>query len=89
MPQVNVVLVTSKASSNGELLPKALPRLIGPGTVVVMLQNGLGSEPQVTARLLPVPWLVRRYMLPNLPFTSKAKWQWPQASNSVVELVAM
>jgi 2-dehydropantoate 2-reductase len=40
---VDVVLVTLKATANG-LLAEALPRLLGPGTAVVTLQNGLGHE---------------------------------------------
>jgi 2-dehydropantoate 2-reductase len=43
VPAVDVVLVALKTTAN-DALPAILPHLVGPGTVVVMLQNGLGVE---------------------------------------------
>lgn len=40
---VDVVLVALKTTANAEL-SRLLPPLVGPGTVVVTLQNGLGNE---------------------------------------------
>jgi 2-dehydropantoate 2-reductase len=40
---VDIVLVTLKTTNNAAL-PRLLPPLLGPGTMVVTLQNGLGSE---------------------------------------------
>jgi 2-dehydropantoate 2-reductase len=40
---VDVVLVALKTTANAGL-PRLLPPLVGPGTVVVTLQNGLGNE---------------------------------------------
>jgi 2-dehydropantoate 2-reductase len=48
VPPVDVVLVALKTTANGAL-PALLPPLVGPSTVVVMLQNGLGVEAAATA----------------------------------------
>src|SRR5262245_27678650 len=40
---VDVVLVALKTTASAEL-PRLLPPLVGPGTQVVTLQNGLGNE---------------------------------------------
>src|SRR4051812_25950133 len=40
---VDVVLITLKTTANASL-PALLPPLVGPGTLVVTLQNGLGNE---------------------------------------------
>jgi len=47
----DVVLIGLKTTANGQF-PKLLPPLVGPHTVVVTLQNGLGNEEQL-ARLFP------------------------------------
>ena len=51
MPVADVVLVCLKTTNNG-LLGKMLPPLLHPGTVVVLIQNGLGVEEDV-ATLFP------------------------------------
>ncbi len=43
---VDLVIVTLKATANRDL-PRLLPPLLHPGTVVLTLQNGLGSEEQM------------------------------------------
>lgn len=48
VPPVDVVLVALKTTSNGSL-DSLLPPLVGPDTVVVMLQNGMGAEEQAAA----------------------------------------
>lgn len=45
---VDLVLVTLKTTANAEL-PSLLPPLMGPDTVVVTLQNGLGNEEALAA----------------------------------------
>jgi 2-dehydropantoate 2-reductase len=45
---VDLVFITLKTTANGELA-RLLPPLLGPGTVVVTLQNGLGNEEGVAA----------------------------------------
>ncbi|MEY4489966.1 MAG: hypothetical protein RIQ79_2474 [Verrucomicrobiota bacterium] len=45
---VDLVIIGLKATAN-EALPALLPPLLGPGTVVVNLQNGLGVDEQVAA----------------------------------------
>ena len=46
MPQCDVVLVALKTTNN-HLLPDLLPPLIGPQTIVVLIQNGIGVEQDV------------------------------------------
>lgn len=46
MPQCDVVLVGLK-SVNNHKLQELLPPLLGPNTLVVMIQNGIGVEPDV------------------------------------------
>ena len=46
MPQCDVVLVCLKSINNGKLLTM-LPSVIGPHTVVVLIQNGIGVEADV------------------------------------------
>ena len=48
----DLVLIGLKTTAN-EAFPKLLPPLVGPGTAVLTLQNGLGNE-EVLARLFPV-----------------------------------
>lgn len=47
----DVVLIALKTTAN-DLFPQVLPPLVGPGTAVVTLQNGLGNE-EALARLFP------------------------------------
>lgn len=49
---VDLVVVALKATANGSLA-KLLPPLLGPGTAVVNLQNGLGVDEQVAAVVGP------------------------------------
>ncbi len=51
MPQCDVVLVCLK-SVNNHLLPSLLPPLLHPGTLVVLIQNGIGVEDDVQ-RMFP------------------------------------
>jgi 2-dehydropantoate 2-reductase len=46
MPQCDVVIVALKTTQN-HLLPSLLPPVLAPGGVVLVLQNGLGIEPEV------------------------------------------
>ncbi len=48
MPRCDVVLVALKTTQN-HLLPHLLPPLVKEGGVVLMMQNGLGVEPEVAA----------------------------------------
>ena len=48
----DLVLIGLKTTAN-EAFPELLPPLVGPGTAVVTLQNGLGNEEDL-ARLFPV-----------------------------------
>lgn len=50
VPPVDVVLVAVKTTANDALGP-ILPRLVGPSTTVVMLQNGLGVEAMAAAHV--------------------------------------
>ncbi len=50
MPPCDVVLVALKSTQN-HLLPQLLPAVVQPGGAVVVLQNGVGVEPEV-ARLV-------------------------------------
>ena len=50
MPVCDVVLVCLK-STNNHLLPQLLPPLIGDDTLVVLIQNGLGLEPDLEQQL--------------------------------------
>jgi 2-dehydropantoate 2-reductase len=45
---VDLVIITLKTTTNGEL-PRLLPPLLGPSTVIFTLQNGLGSDEQLAA----------------------------------------
>ena len=45
---VDLVIVTLKTTANGELA-RLLPPLLGPRTVILTLQNGLGSDEQIAA----------------------------------------
>jgi 2-dehydropantoate 2-reductase len=46
MPKCDVVLVGLKSVNNG-MLKELLPALVGPGTLVVLIQNGIGVEDDV------------------------------------------
>jgi 2-dehydropantoate 2-reductase len=48
IPPVDVVVVALKTTSNGSL-PALLERVAGPGTTVLLLQNGLGVEAEAAA----------------------------------------
>ncbi len=50
MPVCDVVLVALK-STNNRLLPSLLPPLLGPRTLVVLIQNGIGLEADAQAML--------------------------------------
>src|SRR3954468_783382 len=45
---VDLVFITLKTTANAELA-RLLPPLLGPGTLVVTLQNGLGNEENVAS----------------------------------------
>lgn len=49
MPAADVVVVSTKSTGNGRL-PEILEPLVSPGTIVLMLQNGLGMEEELAAR---------------------------------------
>lgn len=55
MPKVDVVIVALK-STNNHLLRQMLGPLLNPGTLVLMIQNGIGIEPDVE-KLFPDVWL--------------------------------
>lgn len=55
MPKVDVVIVALK-STNNHLLRQLLAPLLNPGTLVLMIQNGIGIEPDVE-KLFPDTWL--------------------------------
>lgn len=55
MPKVDVVIVALK-STNNHLLMQLLAPLLNPGTLVLMIQNGIGIEPDVE-KLFPDAWL--------------------------------
>ena len=55
MPRCDVVLVCLK-SVNNHLLPSLLPPVLGERTLVVMIQNGIGVEPDVQ-QMFPGLWL--------------------------------
>ena len=55
MPKVDVVIVALK-STNNHLLRQLLAPLLNPGTLVLMIQNGRGIEPDVE-KLFPDAWL--------------------------------
>ena len=55
MPKVDVVIVALK-STNNHLLRQLLVPLLNPDTLVLMIQNGIGIEPDVE-KLFPDAWL--------------------------------
>ncbi len=55
MPKVDVVIVALK-STNNHLLRQLLAPLLNPDTLVLMIQNGIGIEPDVE-KLFPDVWL--------------------------------
>ena len=55
MPKVDVVIVALK-STNNHLLRQLLAPLLNPGTLVLMIQNGIGIEPD-GEKLFPDAWL--------------------------------
>lgn len=55
MPKADVVIVALK-STNNHLLRQLLAPLLNPGTLVLMIQNGIGIEPDVE-KLFPDAWL--------------------------------
>ncbi|MEN9219817.1 MAG: putative 2-dehydropantoate 2-reductase [Thermostichales cyanobacterium BF4_bins_65] len=54
MPTCDVVIVALKATQN-HLLPRLLPPLLTPESVVVLLQNGLDAEPWLSQALGGIP----------------------------------
>jgi 2-dehydropantoate 2-reductase len=50
MPRCDVVLVCLKTTHN-HLLPEILPNLIKPDSIVIILQNGLGTEAEIAGML--------------------------------------
>ena len=66
MPQVDVVLVGLK-STNEHLLKTLLPPLLHPGTLVVLIQNGIGLEADVQA------WFPNLSLAAGLAFICSAK----------------
>jgi 2-dehydropantoate 2-reductase len=48
----DLVLIGLKTTANGEF-PRLIPALVGQGTLVVTLQNGLGNEEKLAALLAP------------------------------------
>ena len=55
MPKVDVVIVALK-STNNHLLRQLLAPLLNPDTLVLMIQNGIGIEPDVE-KIFPDAWL--------------------------------
>lgn len=49
MPPVDVVIIALKTTQNARLLPKLLPPLLKPETVILTLQNGLDIEDEIAA----------------------------------------
>lgn len=49
MPVCDVILVCLKTTSNKTLLPSLVQPLLHPGTVIILIQNGLGVEADVAA----------------------------------------
>ena len=68
MPQVDAVIVGLKTINN-HLLKELLPPLIGPETVVILIQNGLGVEDDVQEMFPGVP------LIAGLAFICSAKTQ--------------
>ena len=66
MPQVDVVLVGLK-STNEQLLRTLLPPLLHPGTLVVLIQNGIGLEADVQS------WFPDLSLAAGLAFICSAK----------------
>ena len=66
MPKVDVVLVGLK-STNQPLLRKLLPPLLHPGTLVVLIQNGIGLEADVQA------WFPGQPLAAGLAFICSSK----------------
>ncbi len=52
MPTCDVVIVCLKTTHN-HLLPKILPDLLKPSSIVIVLQNGLGTEAEIARSLNP------------------------------------
>ena len=52
MPVGDVVLIALKTTHN-YYLPRLLPPIVGPHTVVIVLQNGLGNESEITQIVPP------------------------------------
>lgn len=57
MPPVDVVVIALKTTQNRQLLPQLLPSLVGEGTVVVSLQNGLDVEGAIADSVPQAPIL--------------------------------
>jgi len=51
MPRPDVILVALKTTQNGAILPKILAKLADANNMVVLVQNGLGMEEDLTAHL--------------------------------------
>ena len=66
MPQADVVLVCLKSTRN-QLLKELLPPLLKEGTLVVLIQNGLGLEPDVQQ------WFPGLQLAAGLAFICSAK----------------
>lgn len=49
IPPVDVAVIALKTTQNLRLLPEILPPLVGPNTVILTLQNGLGIEGAIAA----------------------------------------
>ncbi len=48
MPKCDIIIVALKATHN-HLLPELLPPLLKENTVILLLQNGLGAEPEIAS----------------------------------------
>ena len=46
IPESDVIAIALKTTANGEL-PKLLAPLVKPGTVILVMQNGLGMESDI------------------------------------------
>jgi 2-dehydropantoate 2-reductase len=49
MPIADIVIIALKTTQNARLLPRLLPPLLGPHTIILTLQNGLDIEGEIAA----------------------------------------
>lgn len=51
MPKSDIVIVALKTTQNNEVLPKILPDIVDNDSIVILVQNGLGMEEDLSAQL--------------------------------------